>query len=800
MLQKIWLRLAPKSPQPNVSLISLRSLSILWPKTAAKLRSHARNFYLDNVRHFKRPGWAGPARIRFALKKEAKNLYPDNLKIHFPAWPLSQMDELRALILREFPDHAQAIERQAERYLAGEYQILEAQPRNLKHSAIELAGKFQAEPAILPWHYDWIHPYRWDPRQTYLNCPFNEFDGIDVKLPWELSRFHHLTTLAQAACLTGAGRFVKEIVLQLEDWRRNNPPGYGVNWACTMDVAIRAANVLFAVGLLENELERHPDECKRLRAILPAFVFNHALHIAKNLEASGNHRLADLAGLALLAEFYPHFYASDEWGDSAFMEMKRQMAVQIYPDGMDFESSTSYHRLVTEFFLFCFLIWRNKGRLIPDGFVKKLQQMIKAIGVYTKTNNEAVQFGDNDSGRFLVMAPERAILDHSYLTCVGALALQKPTLQNSPESPRPVKRGEDKGEGSPYQTPHPALSPLAQGEGFRPEALWLLGPDSWQAWKSMILKAKEKNSASQERFQYQELPDGGIYAARNRVSGHFLAVSLSANGQAGNGGHAHNDRLGFHLMLYGEDIFVDPGTGVYLRDRALRDEFRSTAGHNTLILGGEEQNRMDAGPFCLRLDVKHPKKISSRLDKTSGAFAFAGEHDGYARLKPPVAHRRSFHAELGSPKFSLEITDEIVPAPHPIPPPQGRPRHLALPPSPKLVTSLWDSKRPRPPEWGCGAGGRAVQQAVPCGRHGAGWGAVWNFILAPGVSVSRCSGGSVEIETPGNKKYALETLMPMETAGGKYSPQFGVIVPTQRIKCRMEISVPSTHKFVFKEL
>ncbi|MBI4667751.1 MAG: hypothetical protein HY747_00985 [Elusimicrobia bacterium] len=41
----------------------------------------------------------------------------------------------------------------------------------------------------------------------------------------------------------------------------------------------------------------------------------------------------------------------------------------------------------------------------------------------------------------------------------------KGSNQNFPNSPRPVKRGEDKGEGFEGQTPHPALSPLAQGEG-----------------------------------------------------------------------------------------------------------------------------------------------------------------------------------------------------------------------------------------------------------------------------------------------------------------------------------------------
>ncbi len=68
----------------------------------------------------------------------------------------------------------------------------------------------------------------------------------DIKLPWELARCQHWPLLGQAYRLTGDDRFAVEIARELHDFMEANPIGIGVNWTCTMDVALRAAN--WAVG------------------------------------------------------------------------------------------------------------------------------------------------------------------------------------------------------------------------------------------------------------------------------------------------------------------------------------------------------------------------------------------------------------------------------------------------------------------------------------------------------------------------------------------------------------------------
>ena len=55
----------------------------------------------------------------------------------------------------------------------------------------------------IDWHRDFKSGYRWDPDLCFLDIPHGQRQGVDIKVPWELSRGHHLVLLAQAVLLTG---------------------------------------------------------------------------------------------------------------------------------------------------------------------------------------------------------------------------------------------------------------------------------------------------------------------------------------------------------------------------------------------------------------------------------------------------------------------------------------------------------------------------------------------------------------------------------------------------------------------
>jgi hypothetical protein len=115
-----------------------------------------------------------------------------------------------------------------------------------------------------------------------------------------------------------------------------------------------------------------------------------------------------------------------------------------------------------------------------------------------------------------------------------------------------------------------------------------------------------------------------------------VALSCGRNGQAGIGGHSHNDKLAFELRLGGRLAICDPGSPSYTADPQLRDSFRSTRAHATLMVDGEEQAPIPPGrPFALPDGARATCLV---LESAPRWERFVGEHHGYTHMG--LVHRR----------------------------------------------------------------------------------------------------------------------------------------------------------------
>ena len=69
-------------------------------------------------------------------------------------------------------------------------------------------------------------------------------------------------------------------------------------------------------------------------------------------------------------------------------------------------------------------------------------------------------------------------------------------------------------------------------------------------------------------------------------------------------GHKHNSRLSFELFAGDKSFIIDPGSYVYTADMEMRNLFRSTKYHNTVVVDDKEQNRFeDDELFAMNLDA-----------------------------------------------------------------------------------------------------------------------------------------------------------------------------------------------------
>jgi hypothetical protein len=270
--------------------------------------------------------------------------------------------------------------------------------------------------AQIPWTTDFKTGAVW-PLEHISRVPIVRGDGSDIKVPWELSRGQHLPLLAAAHRLTGDARYADELGAQLRSWIAANPLQRGPNWACTMDVAIRAANWLAALALLD----RRPPWFEPVAGSL----LLHGRFIRTHLECGevrGNHFLSDVVGLLPVAALFHGSAEGQAWARWAAGELESEMAYQVRPDGCDHEMSVPYHRLVCELFV-CGA--QHAEALTPgvlsDAFHERLGRMLQFAADYTRPDGLSPQIGDADDGRYLPLGDYGADpRDHRHLFAQAA--------------------------------------------------------------------------------------------------------------------------------------------------------------------------------------------------------------------------------------------------------------------------------------------------------------------------------------------------------------------------------------------
>src|SRR5437773_11734890 len=81
------------------------------------------------------------------------------------------------------------------------------------------------------WHCDYLVGKDLATSESAFQLNYRDLPGgADIKLIWELSRWHSLTRLAMGAYVLGDERAGRKCLEWLEDWVQHNPPYRGWNW------------------------------------------------------------------------------------------------------------------------------------------------------------------------------------------------------------------------------------------------------------------------------------------------------------------------------------------------------------------------------------------------------------------------------------------------------------------------------------------------------------------------------------------------------------------------------------------
>ncbi|MDX6711449.1 MAG: hypothetical protein QOH96_2465 [Blastocatellia bacterium] len=445
------------------------------------------------------------------------------------------------------------------------------------------------------WLRDPLSGKQWQP-EYHADISLKWEAGSDIRVLWELNRFGHTLKLAEGFAVTGDEGLAEAFFAQVESWQHMNPVGKGPNWICAMEVAIRAINFLVAF-----EVFRHSQSLTEARLEMMLRLFDgHGRHIKRNLEFShlvtSNHYLSDVVGLLWLGVMLPELDAAADWREFGLSEMLTELQKQVLPDGVDFESSTGYHRLALELFLYSFCLCRLNEIEIDSKHWARLGRMVEYLRAYLRPDGRAPLIGDNDSGRILPLITHTGD-DHSYLLDIAAVAFNDSRYK--------------------LETREPTM-----------EVAWLFGSAGVELYKKLAVTSSQSSQA---------FNDGGIYVLRNEDL--YLLLNASDSGIKGRGSHGHNDALGIEVSAFATAFIVDPGTYVYTSDLEMRHIFRSTAYHSTVEIDGKEQNTINRDTPFLIGNQARPRLVSWKLE--GDVEIVEAEHFGYSILTQPVIHRRA---------------------------------------------------------------------------------------------------------------------------------------------------------------
>jgi heparinase II/III-like protein len=495
---------------------------------------------------------------------------------------IKRRSEITEIMRRRFSADREALIERAERAMQGRFDLL------------GLADiSFGPE---IDWRLEPVSGRR-TPLNHWSTIDYLNADAVgDKKLTWELNRCGHFVTFGQAYLMTGDERYAQAFVRQAVCWIESNPPKLGINWASSLEVAYRAISWLWALHFFAQSPNVTPEFVLRFLKTLAA----HGRHIETYLSeyfSPNTHLTGEALGLVYLGTALPELRCAERWRRTGIRILLEQLPIQVRSDGVYFEQSTYYHRYTTDIYTHLAVLSRELGLSSSTDVDDKLVKLLDHLMWITQPDGSTPLVGDDDGGRLLNLA-HRKHDDFRDTLAVGAALFG---------------RGDWK---------------LVAGEP-PVELLWLLGPDGLGRY-DRIRKQHPRETA-------RAFEAGGYYVIRDGWSPQSSCVLMDCGPHGGPAaGHAHSDALAFEYAASGQTWLIDPGTFTYTADRRLRDEFRATAAHNTVVVDDKPQSLPDAV-----FSWKHVAQ-SSLVDfwSNQNLAAVQGRHSGYERLNDPVTHTR----------------------------------------------------------------------------------------------------------------------------------------------------------------
>ena len=478
-------------------------------------------------------------------------------------------------IQRRFPAATDDARVRGDRVIAGRYDLL-----GYRELEFDGAG----------WHTDPVNG-KTAPLHFWTQVPYLSPECGDHKVTWEFNRHQHWLELGRAYWLTSDGRYRQEFLRQLGSWLDANPPLMGINWASMLELSFRSLSWIWALNFFAAGAE--DDDSPWIIDLLLG-IDRQLDHVERHLShyfSPNTHLLGEALALYVAGRTLPWLRASTRREAIGRRVLLQEIGRQIGADGGHCERSPHYHRYTLDFYLLALAVARLTDDTAAATFERACARLADAARALADDRGRLPLIGDDDGGSLLPIARRPADDVRDSLAIAAALTARSDVLIGEPTE----------------------------------EVCWMLAHEKFTDVRLRLDRAPQSQPAVSTA-----LPATGYYISRN-ADGDHLIVDGGTHGYL-NGGHAHADALSLTFTRRGQPLLIDTGTGLYTIDPAVRDRFRSSNLHNTLVLNGRSQS-VTRGPFHWHQTTD----ASTRRWRTNRQFDyFVGWHDGYT----PATHSR----------------------------------------------------------------------------------------------------------------------------------------------------------------
>jgi hypothetical protein len=402
-------------------------------------------------------------------------------------------------------------------------------------------------PDRVDWHADPASGWRWpcnyisllEPVAYGPDCP------ADIMLIWALNRHRHLVTLGMAYLLSGDPCYSAAVADHLKSWIATNPPGYGVNWFSSLEIAIRL--IAWALTFQLCRGSRSFPAALMLKSLIEQTKFLNR-HLTTWEPVPNNHLIGEATALVVVGAVFPECRQAAEWRQIGLRILNEQVIMQTHQDGVNKEQAMGYQRMVIEC-LMAVVVLSRRALIPPVPVIEDaLQRMLDYVAGTCAPDGTMPMWGDADSGHPLALGTH--FWDFRPLLALGAVLFG---------------RGDWK----------------FVANRFSAESFWLLGLGGVQAWGDLDTRLPVETA--------RQFVAGGLTVLRHdwTASSDLVCFRCGAFGLGDEVTHAHCDLLSLQLWLAGRPLLVDSGTYTYYGH--WRQIMRQTSSHNTLMVDGHEQ-------------------------------------------------------------------------------------------------------------------------------------------------------------------------------------------------------------------